>query len=383
MKCFLSIYLLLLSLFLSSCHEQKDDPYLHAESLYIPEYAQGFSIKQEGDKRILYIKKSWIEGDQSCFTYVLYPRKDSLLYKGKEGFIPYPLFNAVCLSTTHIAYLEAIEQSHLITGVSGAQYLSNEHVREAVTLGRVKDVGYEGALNYETLLSLHPDVVFAYGIAGTSTAYLNPLARMGIKVVYMGDYVESHPLGKAEYMVAFSAFFDSHTYQQAINSFKNICDSYNHLKELAHAHTPVVKVLMNAPFKDVWYIPGGNSYMSKLLMDAGAMVLGSKEGVIESSAISLEMAYLYAMEADFWLHPNAYRTLPLLAESDLRFAQIPSFRAQRVYNNTLRSTPGGGTDFWEAGVTEPHIILSDLIKIFHPQLLPEHEWVYYEQLGVE
>jgi len=369
---------LLFSFFLGSCGQHPHDPYAQAPVLYTPEYASGFLLKEDGNKRILYVKKSWLEDEQNYFTYVLYPRSDSLLFRGKKGCIPYPLQNVVCLSTTHIAYLDAIEQSHLITGVSGAQYLSNLRVRGAAT-----DVGYEGALNYEVLLSLHPDVVFAYGIAGTSNDYLKPLAKMGVPVVYMGDYVEAHPLGKAEYMVAFSAFFDSGVMKKAVHTFEDVCKTYNDLEKLACNYVSKAKVLLNAPFKDIWYIPGGDNYMTRLLTDAGGVVLGSKAGVKESRGITLEQAYLYALEADFWLHPNAFRTLHALTESDPRFAKTPVFKAQRVYNNTLLHTPGGGSDFWETGVIEPHVILADLIKILHPELLPEHDLVYYEQLHFE
>ncbi|MCL2728127.1 MAG: hypothetical protein FWD56_07065, partial [Bacteroidales bacterium] len=155
MKHFVFGSIVLLFLFLGSCGQQQGDPYPNATLLYAPEYARGFFIKREDNKRILYVKKSWLDDDQSSFTYVLYPRSDSLLYQQKAGYIPYPVQKAVCLSTTHIAYLETITQSDVIKGISGAQYLSNQHIRQEVSLGKVKDVGYESALNYEALLSLH------------------------------------------------------------------------------------------------------------------------------------------------------------------------------------------------------------------------------------
>ena len=361
-----------LSLLGVSCGQRQSDPYAGAALLYTPEYAKGFLLKEVGNNRIL---------QSESFTYILYPRSDSLQNRGKLNHIPYPITHAVCLSTTHVAYLETIGKSKVITGVSGAQYLSNAAIREAVVQGNVLDVGYEGTLNYEKVLSLHPDVVFAYAIPGASDAYLKPLIQMGVPVIYLSDFLEVHPLGKAEYMVAFSALFDFPVFEDAVSTFRTICTEYFHLTTYVTdiAFTP--KILMNAPFKDVWYFPGGKNYLSTLISDAGGVVLGSKEGVIESQPVSLEQAYLYALEADIWLHPNACRTLHDLAESELRFAQIPAFKSQSVYNNTLRSTVGGGSDFWERGVTEPHIILADLIKIFHPQLLPEHEFVYYERLA--
>jgi iron complex transport system substrate-binding protein len=86
------------------------------------------------------------------------------------------------------------------------------------------------------------------------------------------------------------------------------------------------------------------------------------------------------MRADYWLHPNSINTLDELQRNDPRYATIPAFRQHRVFNNSLRSTPQGGSDFWESGVVRPHIILRDVISILHPDLLPEHRLVYYKQL---
>jgi ABC-type Fe3+-hydroxamate transport system, periplasmic component len=372
--------LLLLSLLLAACGASQQDPYAQAPELYSPLYANGFALKASGEERILYIKKSWQGQDNSAFSYVLYPREDSLKHKGKTDHIPYPIRSAVCLSTTHIAYLEALARRDCIVGVSGARYVSNPHIQEAVNQGKVADVGFEGALNYERLLSLHPDVIFAYGVAGESAAFSEQLRKMGLKVVYIGDYLETHPLGKAEYLLAFSAFFEEAQMTQARTQFQDICAAYQTLKERAATASSRPNVLLNAPFKDVWYVPGSENYISRLLQDAGARSLGSPEGNKESSTISLEQGYLYALEADFWLHVNAYRSLNALSADDPRFAQTPVFRRQKIYNNTLRSTPQGGSDFWETGVVEPHIILADLIHIFHPQVLPQHQLSYYEKV---
>jgi len=361
---------LLSLLLLSSCRQGGGDSPAVGSPLYTPVYAGGFEIREQGDRRILSVKSH---------TYVIYPRKDSLRYRGKTGYIPWPVQNAVCLSTTHIAYLAALEKDGCITGVSGARYISTPGIREAIASKAVVDVGYEAALNYETLVSLRPDVVFVYGIPGTSNAFLEPLSKLGLQVVYIGDYLETHPLGKAEYLMAFSAFFESEVMENARMQFEDICNQYNSLKEMVPCDAPV-KALLNAPFKDSWYIPGGENYMTRLLEDAGALVLGSRKGSSESHIISLEQAYIHALEADYWLHPNAYRSLDALSRNDSRFAQVPAFMAQRVYNNTRRNTPQGGSDFWETGVMEPHIILADLMRIFHPDLLPQHQWVYYEPL---
>ncbi|HLA43877.1 MAG TPA: hypothetical protein VJZ27_10595, partial [Aggregatilineales bacterium] len=65
---------------------------------------------------------------------------------------------------------------------------------------------------------------------------------------------------------------------------------------------------------------------------------------------------------------------------DERFAEFAAYQNGDVFSNDLRTNEFGGNDFYETGVTNPDILLADLIKIFHPELLPDHEFYFYRQL---
>jgi iron complex transport system substrate-binding protein len=261
--------------------------------------------------------------------------------------------------------------------VSGAGYVSNPQVGERVAGGLVHDVGYEELLSYETIVALQPDVVFAYGVNGEMKAVTDKLNDMGVRVVYLADYLEENALGKAEYLVAVAAFYQLE--HEAADAFWQIAEAYEALAEQGRAAAVRPRVIMNAPWRDTWYMPGENNYMTKLLLDAGAQPIGIRRGR-DSKPISLEAAYTYALQADYWLHPNALRSLQELKETDSRFARTPAILNRKVYNNTRRSTPYGGSDFWESGVVRPQVILQDLQHIFHPEWSPEYELVYYEPL---
>ena len=62
------------------------------------------------------------------------------------------------------------------------------------------------------------------------------------------------------------------------------------------------------------------------------------------------------------------------------YRDFNSVQEKQVFNNTKRVSDNGGYDFWESGVINPHIVLADLVKIFHPDLLPDHTFYYYEKL---
>ena len=139
--------------------------------------------------------------------------------------------------------------------------------------------------------------------------------------------------------------------------------------------------MLNAPYKGIWYIPGGENYTSQLIKDAGGIILGSVENRSQSSQSGFEQAYAYALQADVWLHPNTMKSIDDIISENNLFKNIPALKNGRVYNNTLRNTPEGGSDFWETGVIEPHIILHDLALILHPELFEgESGFEYYTKL---
>ena len=344
------------------------------EYIYKPLYANNFFIVREDGEKVLYLKDP--------------------VSKKETRHVIHKVKRVVCLSTTHIAYLDAINETRSIVGVSGRQYIYNDKLRNAT------DVGYESAIDYESLIALEPDVVFAYAVPGQPADYIQKIRQLGMNVIEVPEHLEDHPLGKAEFLVAFAAFFDKEV--MAMEQFHWIYETYEEYRLLARQtvtlrqrrkavedgssrldslNTPFkpVKILINAPFKDVWYVPGTESHLHILIRDAGGIILGSENGK-KTAVMSTEQAYIHALKADYWLHPNQFSNLSSLAALDPRFAEIEAFRTGNVWNNNLRSTPEGGSDYFESGAVSPHLILADLIAIFYPDALPKHKFVYYRKL---
>ncbi|MDR2801942.1 MAG: ABC transporter substrate-binding protein [Prevotellaceae bacterium] len=368
--------LLLCSLLFFSCRSPQKNNEAGFEIYYRPAYANGFYIEKKGGNKLLHVFNPWQGAENMELLYYLRPREqfhDSL----PVNYIPTPAQRVICLSTSHIAFIDCIGQTATIAGVSGAGYITNPLICERLARGEIRDVGYEMLLSYETIAALQPDVVFAYGINGEMAAVTGKLNEMGIRVVYLADYLEETVLGKAEYMVAVAAFYQRE--DAAISHFSGIAESYEAIAGKVRTATAQPKVIMNAPWRDTWYMPGKDNYINRLVSDAGAQIIGLRSGR-NSAPLSLENAYTYAMQADYWLHPNAFRTLHELEAADARFVHTPSFVTKKIYNNTRRITSGGGSDFWESGVVQPDVVLKDLVRIFHPDIFPEHELVYYEQL---
>jgi len=367
-----SKYIIVVLFAIISCNIKPKQTLLGTEINYSPEYARGFSLHTKGDTTVLKITDPWQYASGTEFNYVLTPNASPKVMNE----IKTPVTNAICMSTTHVALLSALEQTDVISGISGVENVSDSGV--IALKNKIHEVGYGVNISYELIFSLQPDVIFAYGVMGEFAAVEEKLNELGIKVVYIGEYLEDSPLGKAEWLVAMSAFFNKQEF--AIQKFKTIAENYSNAqsKLLETAHKPTI--MLNVPYNDTWYLPGNKSYMTTFLRDAGAEYIYSEYDKKESFPMSIENAFVISQRADIWLISNAAKSLAELKNIDSRMSDIPAFRNKKVYNSNKRVNPAGGDDFWESGIIKPDIILKDMIKIFHPEIMPEHELYFYTQL---
>ena len=270
-----------------------------------------------------------------------------------------PLRSIVCMSSSYIGFLDAIGCDSVATAVSGLAYVSDPEVQ-----AHAVDVGYDAALDYETILKLRPDLVLTYAVSAAEPPYLQKLRDLGIRTAVIHEHLESHPLARAEYIKFFGLLTGRK--ERADSLFADIRDRYLSLVKESDAPK---SVLVNIPYADQWYIPGGDNYMTRLIHDAGGVVLGAVPGRFESSVISVEKAYELAQEADCWLNPGWCATKAQLRSVHPLFAYFPVL-GKSVWNNTKQSTPGGGNAFWETGPAHPDLILEDLRAIFDGTSVP-------------
>ena len=272
-----------------------------------------------------------------------------------------PMRSIVCMSSSYIGFLDALDCDSVATAVSGLAYVSDPEVR-----AQAVDVGYDAALDYETILKVKPDLLLTYAVSAAEPPYLAKLHELGIRTAVIHEHLESHPLARAEYIKLFGLLTGRAALADSL--FAGIRDRY--LSMVSETATPK-KALVNIPYADQWYIPGGDNYMTRLIRDAGGEVLGAVPGRFESSVISVEKAYEYAQEADFWLNPGWCTTKDQLRSVHPLFADFPVIE-KPVWNNTKQSTPGGGNAFWETGPARPDLILEDLRAIFDGTEVPMH-----------
>lgn len=376
------LFIILLCTIGWSCHrEEPFDAGLFSEELYSPRYATGFSLlsTEQGDATLLVVNKPWqgSMGEQRMLLIDPEERFGNVSHPSVQR-ISGSVERVVCLSSSYIAMLDAIGQVDKVVGVSGKEFIYNEKISSAEHIG---DVGYDSVFNMELLLSLNPDLVLLYGISAKSIIE-ERLQQFHIPYIYIGEYLEPSPLGKAEWIVAIAEIVGLR--EQGEECFKHIEERYNTLCQRVRQHTQdkstLPRVLLNTPYRDVWYLPAPESYMVQLIEDAGGFAYTEGEVGDTTTPIGIEQAYSYAQEADLWLNVGSCESLAELKATNPHFSSTRLVTEQRVYNNTLRRTPSSGSDFWESGVVKPDVILEDLIRIIHPTLLPTEELYYYKQL---
>jgi iron complex transport system substrate-binding protein len=342
-------------------------------------YAKGFDVQDYGRFRLVRVFDPWQNSRDVILTYAL-AAPDADIPDSLVDFpvIRVPVHRVITLSTTHTAMINQLGMGGSIAGLSGSRYVYDPEIRKRIDAGEILDVGYDQGLNYEAIVSLDPDVVFIYGVENNMKGISEKLADLGIPAVFCGEYLERHPLGKAEWIRFFALFYGLE--QESEHFFQQIDSSYNALVTIAGAVQSKPRVLNGLPWKDTWYVAGGRSFAARLIRDAGGDYLWSDHPSDEAVPLDLESVYVRAVKADVWINPGAAVNLGQLARFDERFQDLPVLRNGEVYNNDNRMGPGGGNDYWESGTVRPDLVLADLIKVFHPDLLTDHPYIYYRKL---
>lgn len=342
-------------------------------------YASGFRVFEQGSHTVVEVTDPWQQSQDIIFTYVLGPDAEVLPQSLKKyPYIRTPVERVIALSTTHVAMIEQLGSSETIVGLSGTDFIYNPSVKERVETGDVKDVGYGQGLDFESIVGLNPDVLFLYGVEGQVVSTLEKLTDLGIPAVFCGEYLEQHPLGKAEWIRFFSLFFDKE--EQSSHFFRHVDSAYNALSSLTSQVSERPNILTGLPWKDTWYMAGGESFAARLIKDAGGTYLWQDNPSTQAVPMDLETVYLKGVHADIWINPGAATSLSDILLMDERFGDLPVLNKGSVFNNNARINARGGNDYWESGTVRPDLILADLIGIFHPDLMTDHRFVYYRQL---
>lgn len=341
-------------------------------------YSKGFSVEYRQGYKVVEVKAPW-PGATQGFRYVLYKR-GAQRPAGVQAdcFIETPVRKAVTFSTTYLPPIVALGEADSVVGVDSAAYVNTPEIRSRIAAGKIVETTRNYAPNIELLISLKPDVVFTYGMGNEWDTHPK-MKEAALPVIISGEWNETNPLARAEWIKFMAAFYDKEGLAASI--FDKTAREYERIKGQASAAKTRPTVFVNGPFQGTWSVSGGKSYMARFLADAGASYLWADDGSTGGITLSIEAVYARALKADFWLNPAlSVNTNADLAAIDPRFSALPAVVLGRVWNNNLRLSPEGGNDYFESAVLYPDKVLADLVKIFHPELLADRPFTYYKHI---
>ncbi|HEX2970597.1 MAG TPA: ABC transporter substrate-binding protein [Bacteroidales bacterium] len=338
--------------------------------------AERFLIEKKDGFTLLRIINPWQGAGNIEMSYYLV-RRGSDLPAGTDSsdVIFVPVRKVVCMSVTHLAMISALDEINSVAAVSGSGLIYSESTRSYIEKNNIPDVGYEAGLNNELILKISPDLVMMYGIGGESTGYAEKLKELGIKVLFNADYLENEPVAKAEWIKLFGALYCKEMLADSL--FRAEKQEYEAVCRITENSNNHPKVMLGLPFRDTWYISPGNSYVSRLISDAGGDYLWKDSKASVAMPLAHENVYSHALNADYWLNPGTAFSRSEILSVDPRFADLPCFIDNNVFNNTKRTNPTGGNDYWEEGAVHPHLILRDIAMILHPELFGDDDELYF------
>ncbi|MEO5976349.1 MAG: ABC transporter substrate-binding protein [Chryseolinea sp.] len=340
-------------------------------------YATGFTIRSMGKFKVIEVRQPY-QGASSGYKYLLVPRGETPPSETNGARVIYtPLKSVVCTSTTHIPLIEYLNETRTLTGFPTTDYISSVKVRQRIDSGYVEELGVDQGLNIEKLVLLKPDMVMGYTMS-SDYGQFKKIEELGIPVVINAEYLEKHPLGRAEWIKFMGLFYNKE--READSIFKTIEHDYLATKAMVDSAKVKPTILSGIVYGDGWFLPGGQNYASKVLKDAGCQYIWAADSSNGFLELSFEVVYDKAHDADLWVGVGSFKSLKEIEVADHRYTKFKPFKQKQIYSYDARKGAKGGSEFLELGYLRPDIILKDLVKIAHPELLPGHALYFHIKL---
>jgi iron complex transport system substrate-binding protein len=344
-----------------------------------PKHAKGFTVSYHKHYKQITVAKPWRDANVK-FQYVLVQCGTPIPQGFKpEQVVEVPVRSVVALSTTHLVQLEKIGVIDRLIGVNDMKIVTTQSVLDRHQKSPIAEVGNPANPNVERILDLAPDLVTSYGTGDPKFDGYPKLLEAQQKVAIVSEYMEPTALGQAEWIKFLALFFNREA--AANQTFDQVEKRYQQIAAKAKTVKKRPTVFTGFDNKGTWYVPGGDSYVAKLLADAGADYLWRDDRSSGSMTLSFEQVFDRASDAEYWLNGSQkWKSRQDLIQTDSRYQQFTAVKTGNLYSPILRVNAEGGNDYWQSGIANPDLILTDLVKLFHPELLPDAAFTYYKKL---
>ena len=288
-----------------------------------------------------------------------------------------PISSLYSASTTHLPLLIDLRRLDVLTGVSQMKYLAGDEVLKRAASGQVLEFAPISTIDAELVVSRRPGVLMTGGATSSALAVIR---SAGIPVVANNEWLESTALARAEWLKYMSLFLNEERAAQQL--YSEMKRRYKGLSGRAMAVPEDRKptVMTGRGTRGDFVIAGGRSYVAVLIRDAGGRYVWTDNPAEGSATIDLEAQIRRAGNADVWINGGGWSSLAAMVKDEPRYAEFKAYRTGQVWVYERQLTPAGANDYWSRAVSHPDLVLADLVKIFHPNLVPQHEFRWYLQV---
>ena len=376
-KILLSAYIVTWVLLLSACGGGSKTSSLQAEGDTIRmKYSSLLQIVKHADYTVVTIRNPW-DTLKVLHTYLLADREKPLPEHLPEGtVVRTPLQKSVIYSSVHCSLWSELDELKGIGGVCGLEYIKLPQIQEGCRNGSIVNVGNSMNPDIERIIDLRPDAILLSPFEN-SGGY-GRVGKLNIPIIECADYMETSALGRAEWMRLYGLLLGKEA--QADSLFAGIEKEYLTLTQQVKSQNlkrpTVISEMKNS---SAWYIPGGNSTMGRLYQDAGADYVFAYLSNSGSVPLAFETVFDRGGNADIWLikyNQPQDKTYSELERDYAPYARFKAFQDRKVYGCNTNHVP-----FYEESPVHPELLLKDLIKIFHPELLPDYDLKYFSNLA--
>ena len=336
-------------------------------------YAKGFQIETHEGYSVATIRNPW-NNQLVLQRYILVSKADTLPKILPEGIIiRTPLTRIVSFGSVQCGFFAELDVLNSVVGVCEPQYINIPLVQENVKNGKIANLGQAANPDLEKIMLIEPEALFTSPIENLG---YGKTTKLNIPFIECVDYMEPTPLGRAEWIRFHALFFNKKEIADSL--FGETVDKYNELVRLSANAGKRPSVFTETVYSGIWYQPGGNSYIAEFFRDAGADYLWKEDANTGSISLNLETVLEKAEKADYWLikFNNVYdMTFRQLARENSNYTLFDAYKKRNIYICNMGKVP-----YSEELPIHPDLILKDMVRIFHPELLPEYQLRYYKKM---
>ncbi|WP_333852813.1 ABC transporter substrate-binding protein [Epilithonimonas sp.] len=274
-----------------------------------------------------------------------------------------PFQKAMLLNSSLIGYFSELNLENKITGVSSPEYIFSEKIHQLINQNQILNIGNEQKYDIEKILFNKPDVIFTNYVPNFTNTY-DILKKNGIELIFLDEFLEQNPLEKSKYLLLFGKLFGVE--KQAEKAFKNIEDNYKKIQTLASKTTNKPNILCNEMYGSQWFLPGGNSFVARLINDAGGNYILKDNKEASSVPLSFEEVFVKSENANYWINISPHQNKKELLTLNQNYSKMKVFNSGNLYMINNREKDGSN-DYFESGVVRCDLVLRDYFKIFHPE----------------